>query len=239
MELDLNCDLGEGEPPSRTRALLRHVTSANIACGGHAGSLATMAFCVRWANRQRVKVGAHPGAWSRDDFGRGDFDLSPDEFELLLLHQVGALERIARGEGARLHHLKLHGTLYHASERDARLRRRYLDCVARWWPRWVIYAQAGGTVARQARRTGLRVWEEVFLDRGYCADGSLVPRGEPSALLTRPHEVLHRLRRLQREGVVETTQGCLLGLRAQTVCLHSDTPPAARLARLVRNELRD
>src|SRR2546426_12111900 len=109
MTLDLNCDLGEGEPGGRTRALMRWIDSANIACGGHAGDVASMRRCLRLAKAHHVNAGAHPGPWNRSDFGRGATALSPDELELLLLHQVGTLERLARTEGVSLHHIKLHG----------------------------------------------------------------------------------------------------------------------------------
>ena len=183
MKLDLNCDLGEGEPLSRTRSLMRWVTSANVACGGHAGDLPTMEACVRFAKQHGVRLGAHPGLWNRNDFGRDRAPLTPDGFELLFLQQVGALERVAHANGVRIHHIKLHGALYHASEEDEALAPCYAAVVKRFWPRARIYARAGGHVASVARRAGLVVWEEAFADRGYRGDGTLVPRTEPNALL--------------------------------------------------------
>src|ERR1041385_2748764 len=153
MKLDLNCDLGEGEPLARTRALMRWITSANIACGGHAGDVKSMEACVRLAKQFGVRVGAHPGPWDRDDFGRGSVRMTPDELELLLLQQVGALERMARAHRVPLHHIKLHGALYHLSETDSALGRRYLECVGRWWPSAKIYARAGGAIKQRARPT--------------------------------------------------------------------------------------
>ena len=132
MKLDLNCDLGEGEPLPRTRVLMRWVTSANVACGGHAGDLKTMKACARLARQHGVRLGAHPGPWSRSDFGRGPVRIAPDEFELLLLHQVGALERVAQANGVRLHHIKLHGALYHVSEGNEAVANRYVAvCLLR------------------------------------------------------------------------------------------------------------
>ncbi|PYM12233.1 MAG: hypothetical protein DME18_11940, partial [Verrucomicrobia bacterium] len=165
MKLDLNCDLGEGEPLTRTRALMRWITSANLACGGHAGDLPTMEACVRLAKQHGVRLGAHPGPWSRGDFGRGHARPAPHEMELLLLHQVGALERVARRNGVPLHHIKLHGALYHASEEDDALAKRYVAAVKRFWPQAKIYARAEGRVVRVARRAGLVVWEEAVADR--------------------------------------------------------------------------
>ena len=233
VKLDLNCDLGEGEPLARTRALMNCVTSVNVACGGHAGDLTTMDACVRLARQRGVRLGAHPGPWSRDDFGRGPVRFAAEEFELLLLHQVGALERIARAGGIRLHHIKLHGALYHASEENEALARRYVAAVRRFWPRMKIYARAGGRVTRVARRAGLVLWQEAFADRGYRDDGTLVPRTEPNALLTKAGLVVERVRRLLDEGEVIAASGEHILLRPQTLCIHSDTPHSARLAQVV------
>src|SRR5947207_3188028 len=125
MQLDLNCDLGEGEPLSRTQTLMRSISSANIACGGHAGSLQTMLRCVRLAKECHVRLGAHPGAWDRESFGRKALRIAPDELGILLLHQVSALEKVARSMGVELHHIKLHGVLYHATESQQGLARSY------------------------------------------------------------------------------------------------------------------
>ncbi len=232
MKLDLNCDLGEGEPIVRTRALMRWITSANVACGGHAGDAQTMEACVRLAAAGGVHLGAHPGPWARNDFGRSPVSVTPDELELLLLQQVGALERIAQAHRVRLHHVKLHGALYHATDADEALARRYLRVVGRWWPRCVVYARAGGLVARLARvipeDERVTVWPEAFADRGYRDDGTLVPRGEPCALLKTAGEVRARGRLLAATGAVESVSGGRLELRPRTVCVHSDSPEAAR-----------
>ena len=237
MKLDLNCDLGEGEPVERTRALMRWITSANVACGGHAGDLATMKACVQLAAQFGVRLGAHPGPLSRSDFGRTPVKLTPDEMELLLLCQVGALERLARTVGLRLHHIKLHGALYHASEADAAVGRRYIQAVAQWLPGAKVFARAGGRVAALARRAGVTVWEEAYVDRGYREDGSLVRRGERGALWTDIPDVVERVQQLLRESTIETESGRKLRLRPRALCVHSDTPGAAHLARAVARVL--
>jgi 5-oxoprolinase (ATP-hydrolysing) subunit A len=231
MQFDLNCDLGEGEPPAHTRLLMTHVTSANIACGGHAGDMASMRRCVRLAKTHRTLVGAHPGLCDRENFGRSDRRINANQFELLLLQQVGALERIAATERMKLHHIKLHGTLYHATEHDPKLARAYLNIVRCWWPNVIVYAFASGTVARRARRVGVKVWEEAFLDRNYREDGSLVPRNERDALLTDLGEIRKRIGLLASKQTVVTTSGASLSIRAQTLCVHSDTPGVARIVR--------
>ena len=237
MKLDLNCDLGEGEPRATTRALMRCVTSANVACGGHAGDLETMAACVEMAKTFGVRLGAHPGPWSRGDFGRSPLKLSASELQLLLLHQVGVLERLAREAQVRLHHIKLHGALYHASESDETTAHAYLAAVHTWWPRCVVFARAGGTVARLAERAGIRIWEEAYLDRGYREDGTLVPRDEPGAILNDERSVKRRLETLIVGGVIETVSGRPLKLQPKTLCVHSDTPKAVQFARLARRML--
>jgi 5-oxoprolinase (ATP-hydrolysing) subunit A len=239
MKFDLNCDLGEGESPARTRALMRWITSANVACGGHAGDVKTMEACVLLAKRYQVRLGAHPGPWSRGDFGRGPVTLSPEALELLLLQQIGALERIARAHHIRLHHIKLHGTLYHATENNAALAGRYVRVIQTWWPAAKIYALAHGRVVGLAKRLGLRVWEEAFVDRAYQSDGSLVPRSQPNAMLITVTKIAERVRSLVTRNEITTLSGQQLRLSPQTLCLHSDTARAPFLAKRVAQLLAD
>ncbi len=235
MPLDLNCDLGEGESPARMRALMRWATSVNVACGGHAGDAVTMERCVRLAKSLGTRIGAHPGV--AGSFGRGEIQLGVTELQSLLLAQVGALHRLTEVHPVRLHHVKLHGALYHAVEHDARLGRCYVETMARWFRGLPIYVLAGGRIAALGRQLGVKVWEEVFLDRGYRADGTLLPRGEPGALLTRPAEITARLRSLRQRGGWPAHDGTWLALRPRTLCLHGDTPGALALLRAARREL--
>ena len=239
MNPDFNGDLGEGESLAHTRALMRWITSANVACGGHAGDMRSMERCVRLAKRFDVKLGAHPGLWSREDFGRGAATVVSDELELLLVQQVGALERIARAHGVKLHHIKLHGTLYHATESNSALASRYVASVRRWWPRCVIYARAGGRLAARVEKAGLKVWREAFADRGYRDDGSLVPRGETGAVLTTRDAIVRRVGMLCTHGRIESISGRRLRVCADTICLHADLSGSARLAEAVARTLRE
>ncbi len=235
MRWDINCDLGEGELVERTRALMRCVTSANVACGGHAGDVETMERCALLSVRLGVRLGAHPGL--EDGFGRAHAVISVKDFETLLIHQVGALQAVARVCRARLHHVKLHGSLYHAVEREAPLRRAFLRTMSRWFPVLKVYALAGGTVAAEASRFGLEVWEEGFLDRTYRDDGSLVPRGETGALLTDARQRKERLERLREGDGLLSAAGCPLSVRPRTLCVHGDSVDAIALARLARRLL--
>jgi UPF0271 protein len=233
MKLDLNCDLGEGEPAARTRSLMGAVHSVNIACGGHAGDVAGLQRCLALAKGLRVRAGAHPGPWSRQDHGRSSVTITPDELELLLLQQVGALVQVSRKVGVALHHIKLHGALYHATESEPRLGLRYLQSIRRWWPGTIVYVPANGALARMAQQMGVRAWQEAFADRGYQANGQLVARHSPGALLTDVRSVSARVKRLISEQVILAQDGTKLALCPQTLCVHSDTPNAVRLARAI------
>ena len=229
---DLNCDLGEGEPWARTRALLRQITSANVACGGHAGDALTMERVVVEAKALGVRLGAHPGVPGA--FGRGEVTLSPRQLQTLVLQQVGALDLLARRHGSRLHHIKLHGALYHAVENDKALGRAYVEAVTRWFPKVKIYARAGGLILTLAREVGVAAWAEGFIDRAYCANGQLVPRNQDGALLTRTQEITQRLREWRQTGGWKSLEGSWVAVPAQTLCLHGDTPGAVALARAIR-----
>ncbi len=232
---DLNCDLGEGEPWARTRALLRQITSANVACGGHAGDALTMEGVVVEAKALGVRLGAHPGVPGA--FGRGEVTLSPGQLQTLVLQQVGALDLLARRHGSRLHHIKLHGALYHAVENDKALGRAYVEAVTRWFPKVKIYARAGGLILTLAREVGVAAWAEGFIDRAYCANGQLVPRNQDGALLTRSREITERLREWRQTGGWKSLEGRWVAVPAQTLCLHGDTPGAVALARALRRAM--
>ena len=232
---DLNCDLGEGEPWARTRALLRQITSANVACGGHAGDALTMERVVVEAKALGVRLGAHPGVPGA--FGRGEVTLSPGQLQTLVLQQVGALDLLARRHGSRLHHIKLHGALYHAVENDKALGRAYVEAVTRWFPKVKIYARAGGLILTLAREVGVAAWAEGFIDRAYCANGQLVPRNQDGALLTRSREITERLREWRQTGGWKSLEGSWVAVPARTLCLHGDTPGAVALARAIRRAM--
>ncbi len=233
--MDLNCDLGEGEPPDRTRALIETVTSVNIACGGHAGDLSSMERCVRLAMDRGARIGAHPGVAGA--FGRGEVRIEPGALALLILHQASALQRVARALGARMQHIKLHGSLYHAADADPRLAAAYVETVRRWFPGVRIVGRAGGRVVRVARARGVPVWEEGFLDRAYRPDGSLVPRSGEGALISDPAIIRERIADLRAGRGLVAVDGRRLPLKPVTLCVHGDSPGALRIARLAARGL--
>lgn len=239
--LDLNCDLGES--PQRLadgsdEALLRLVTSANIACGGHAGDRDSMHALVRAAARLGVAVGAHPSFPDRANFGRAGMDLPPADLETSIHGQVRDLAEIASAAGARLTHVKPHGALYHA----ASARPAVADAVARAVlavdPGLILVGLAGAPCLDRWRARGLRVAAEAFADRRYRADGSLTPRSSPHAVIHNPEQAAEQAVRLALGRGVVADDGAFVQVRAQTLCLHSDTPGAELAAAAIRRALK-
>ena len=234
---DLNCDLGEGEPLRVTRALMASITSANIACGGHAGTLDSMRRAVDLAMQNGVHIGAHPGLPDPSGFGRQARPTTPAVMADLIVRQTAALAVICDKAGAQLHHIKLHGALYHLAESRTALARAAARAVGDFFPRAALIAFAGGRVESEARTIGLDVRPEAFADRNYNNSGQLIRREDPQALVTDPRAILHRLRHLARFGEILSLKGRPLRVHARTLCIHSDSPAAARTARILRAEL--
>ena len=235
LHVDLNADLGEGAPDDA--ALLALVSSANIACGWHAGDARLMQATVAAALARGVALGAHPSYPDREHVGRREMQLPPDAVRADLIYQIGALQALVRAQGGRLHHVKPHGALYNQAARDPVLAEAVADAVRAVDPGLAVYALAGGELLRAAERAGLRAVAEVFADRGYRADGSLVPRSEPGALVQDVDEAVARTLRMVREGVVQAVSGETVPLRADTVCLHGDGPHALAFARAIHAAL--
>jgi 5-oxoprolinase (ATP-hydrolysing) subunit A len=231
--VDINCDLGEGEPLAKTRRLLRWVTSANIACGGHAGSERTMRVCLRLCRQFGVNAGAHPGFRDRRNFGRKQEEISPPQLRSLVDSQVGALELLARAEGVPISHIKLHGGLYHVVEREKGLANEYVAFVKERFPDLRLIASPNGEVVAAAKRCKIGVWTELFSDRAYTAQGSLVPRGQRGAVLTDLTKIRMQMERFRSSGRVVSKDGILFAIAAQTVCVHADSPNALQVARLL------
>jgi len=235
-QLDLNADIGEGDPKS-DEALIQLVTSANIACGLHAGDSHTMRKTVALAVQHGVAVGAHPGFDDREGFGRRPVQLSPTELADLLLYQLGALDAIARADGAALHHVKPHGALYNQAEHDETLATAIIAAVRMFDPQLRMVGRAGSAMARAASALGHSFTPEAFADRRYRADGSLMPRSEPGAVLTQPEDVAAQVRRLVTHGEVLSGDGTHVPVAFESLCLHGDTPGSAALAARIRQEL--
>ncbi len=235
MHVDLNADLGEGAPDDAE--LLALVSSANIACGWHAGDARLMQATVTAALARGVALGAHPSYPDRENFGRSEMQLTPDEVRADLIYQIGALDALVRAAGGRLHHVKPHGALYNQAARDPVLADAVADAVLAVSPGLALYGLAGSELLRAAERAGLRAVAEVFADRGYRADGSLVPRSQPGAFVHDTGDAVARTLTMVRDGVVRAVTGETVPLQAQTICLHGDGPHALAFARALRAAL--
>jgi len=223
MRIDLNADVGE--ECGQDEALMRCITSANIACGLHAGNRAVMRDTVRLARDHGVAIGAHPGFDDREHFGRRDLQLPPDQITDLVVRQIEALAEIATDAGLRLQHVKAHGALYNIAVRD----RRVADAIARATKSvdssLILLGLPGSELIAAAEAARLRAAREAFADRAYRPDGTLVPRTEPGAVIHDPADVLSRVVDLARRPDVDT------------MCVHGDTPGAAELASQIRAAL--
>jgi len=240
LTIDLNCDCGESFGPWQLgddAALLPHVSSANVACGGHAGDPPTMRRTVRLCRELGVAVGAHPGYPDLQGFGRRPIPLEPEEVAAIVLAQIGALHAIARAEGVRLAHVKAHGALYNEAARDERLARAIAGAVAAFDRDLVLVGLAGSALVAAGVEAGLRVAREAFADRGYEADGSLRSRRLPDALILDPAKNLAQALDIALAGQVTSVDGARVALSADTICLHGDTPGAAERATALRRGL--
>ncbi|MEN9409386.1 MAG: hypothetical protein RL216_1360 [Pseudomonadota bacterium] len=235
--IDLNADLGEGYGPwsmGDDAAMLDIVTSASLACGGHAGDPETMFAALRAAADRGVAVGAHPGYADRAGFGRRVIPMSPSEIGRMVAAQVGALQGVAALAGVPLRYVKAHGALANLAADRAEVAAAIADAVAALPGRLSLLAISGTELETQGRRAGLPVVSEVFADRAYKADGRLVPRGQPGAVLDDPEAAAERLLRFAETGRMPVLGGGEVQLAAGSVCVHGDTPQAVRMAQVLR-----
>ena len=235
--IDLNCDLGEGA--GHDAELMPLITSANIACGAHAGDGATMRATMALALKYGVAIGAHPGFADRESFGRRELAITPAEARRLVVGQIQTLEKLAGLMAARVVHVKLHGALYNLASRDEGLAGAIVDAVWRLELKPALFVLAGSVLEKIARQQpGLRVVAEVFADRTYQRDGSLTPRTRPDALIRDEGVAVAQVLRMIREGVVRATDGTDVPITAETICLHGDGPNPVGFARRLRAGLK-
>jgi len=233
--IDLNADVGEG--CGQDAALMPLISSASIACGSHAGDADSMREAVALARDHGVAVGAHPSLPDREHFGRREMRLSSFELHDAIVAQVQALAAIAASEGTRLRHVKPHGALYNMAARDAELADTIARAIHSVDPALMLFGLAGSVLLTIAERVGVRSVSEVFADRAYLSDGSLLPRGRPGSVIHNEAAVAVRAVGMAREGTVVAVDGSRISVRADTICIHGDTPGAAALASRVREGL--
>jgi UPF0271 protein len=238
--IDLNADLGESFGAWRLGdddALLGVVTSANIACGFHAGDPLTIRHACAGAVARQVSIGAQVSYRDLAGFGRRNMDVPADELTAEVLYQIAALDGIARAEGGRASYVKPHGALYHRAARDPAQAAAIVAAITAYDPALPLLTQPGNEVARAAAAAGLTVVAEGFADRAYRADGTLVPRGQPDAVISDPARAAARATAIATSRTVETADGLDVKVSIRSLCVHGDTPGAVTLARAVREAL--
>ena len=223
--IDLNCDMGELEDAAHEAALMQYITSANIACGGHAGDESTMERTTRLAMERGVHIGAHPGYPDRANFGRIEMAMTSEEIARTIREQIERLDAVVRRLGARIVHVKPHGAIYNVAVKNAEVARAIGEGVAQWNRQIPLFGLAGSPMLDVWREMGLTALGEAFADRRYEPDGTLRSRKFPDALITDPAAAAAQAVRLAREG------------KAQTLCVHGDTPGAVSILKACREAL--
>lgn len=240
--VDLNCDMGESFGAykiGRDEEILDFVTSANIACGFHAGDPATMRKTVKLALEKKVGIGVHPGLQDLVGFGRRDTQISPQEAYDLVVYQIGSLYAFVKSEGGKIQHVKPHGALFNMAAKSARLSEAIAEAVYKVDPELVLFGLAGGELVKAGKKIGLLSANEVFSDRTYQADGSLTSRREANALIKDHETAVNQVIRMVKEGKVHSLQGEDISIKADTVCIHGDGENALDFAKYISIALKD
>lgn len=236
MPIDINCDMGESVDAftlDNDEKILDYVTSINIACGYHAGNHTIMHNTVRNAIRKNVLIGAHPGYPDLQGFGRRNMDFSAEEIYNMIVYQVGALQAFVSVEKGTLHHVKPHGALYNQSANNIEKATAIVNAVYDLNPTYVLYCLAGSEMVKIAKEKGLTVYEEVFSDRNYNEDGTLVSREEANALIQTEEEMLVHVKNILTSNEVMSVQQKKIKISAQTICIHGDGPHALAYAKKI------
>lgn len=233
---DLNCDMGEGI--GQDEAIIPYITSANIACGYHAGNETTMLETIMLAKKWNVAVGAHPSFLDSANFGRTELkDVSAQQVYTLVREQLKILQRIALELDTRLHHVKPHGALYNMAAKDALLAKATARAVYEFDNKLVLFGLSGSFLISEATVMGLKTASEVFADRTYQDDGSLTPRSKPNALIEDEEQSMNQVLQMVKTGKVTTVSGKQMPILAETICLHGDGKNAAAFAKAIYNRL--
>lgn len=240
--VDINCDMGESfgsYKMGRDEEILDHITSANIACGFHAGDPATMRKTVRMALDKNVGLGVHPGLQDLHGFGRRDINITPQEAYDLVVYQIGALYAFVKSEGGKLQHVKPHGALFNMASKSVPLSEAIAEAVYKVDPELILFGLSGGELVKAGRKIGLRSANEVFSDRTYQEDGSLTSRRESNALITDHSAAVNQVIRMVKEGKVHSVQGTDVSIEANTICIHGDGETALEFAQYIPKALNE
>ena len=240
-KVDLNSDLGESFGAYKMgcdELVIPLVTSANVACGYHASDPVVMSKTIAMAKEAGIQVGAHPGFPDLMGFGRRQMAVSPDEAYAYTLYQLGALDAFCRANGVKLQHVKPHGAMYNQAGKDYALAKAICEAIAAYDKELIVLALSGGELVRAAKDTGLRVAKEVFADRAYEEDGSLVNRKKPGAMITDEDEAVARVVRMVKEQKVTAITGKDIDIQADSICVHGDGPKALAFVEKIRTALK-
>ncbi len=240
-KIDINCDLGESYghfQVGQDSKIMPHITSANVACGFHAGDPVTMAHTVKLAKKSGVAVGAHPGYPDLMGFGRREMKLTAEELKSYIMYQVGALQVFAKASGTNLQHVKPHGALYNIATQDKNTAETIAEAVLSIDSKLIVLGPPHSMIAKIASRMGLRVALEAFADRAYNPDGALVSRSQLGSVIEEPKLVVERGRKMIEDGTVSAINGETVHLgEVHTICVHGDTPNAVEMARILKASL--
>jgi UPF0271 protein len=229
MNIDLNCDMGEGA--GYDEVIMPFITSANIACGYHAGGEAMIRHTIELAQKYKVLIGAHPSFRDKENFGRKEMHLSPDQLYAILIQQLVKIDLVAKEKSLSLHHVKPHGALYNMAAKDPVMAMTIVQAVKDFNEELVLYGLSGSCLVAEAKKAGLATKSEVFADRTYGDDGALTPRSQANALIEDEEKSMEQVMQMVHEHSVTTTSGKIIPIVAETICVHGDGKNAARFAR--------
>lgn len=233
---DFNCDIGEGI--GNDEAIMPFITSANISCGFHAGNGDTIRHTMALAIKHNVFVGAHPSFRDRENFGRKEMHLGHDKLYAIVLEQLIKMDLIAKEKGTKLHHLKPHGALYNMAAKDAEIAGTIAQAIQDFNEDLILYGLSNSYLIDEAKALGLKTASEVFADRTYQDDGSLTPRSRPDALIENEEQCIKQVLQMVREGTVTSTNGKIIPIVVDTICIHSDGKHAVSFARKIHDALK-
>jgi UPF0271 protein len=237
MTIDINCDMGEGMPNDAD--IIPYISSANIACGYHAGNETTMRNTIDLCLKQGVAIGAHPGFNDKENFGRKPVQLSADEMYQLVWKQLEIIQAICKEKHAKLHHVKLHGAFYNMAAKDKSISKIAAQAVKDFDPELIFYGLSGSVMITEANALGLKTANEVFADRNYQRDGTLTPRTMANAMIEDTTTALAQVMQMVAAGSVRSADGNNLPIKADTICVHGDEPRAPELVKLINKGLRN
>jgi UPF0271 protein len=236
MSVDLNCDLGEGF--LNDELLYPYISSANIACGYHAGDLDTITKSIEHCLKHNVAIGAHPGFNDKPNFGRTEIQLSAERLQDLVMHEILVVRFSAMKMGAKLHHVKLHGAMYNMAARDKAMALTIADAIHRVDPNLIVYGLSGSYLISESKALGLQTCSEVFADRTYQADGSLTARSQSNALINSTEASIAQVLQMVQQQSVTSVDGSVIPLIAETICLHGDGKHAVTFAKQIHQTLK-